>query len=282
MSQDILGSFQRHLQVQGKRPGTQDRYVAILARFLQSVPVPEAAITADHVYDFLMERGTALGVSSSWYNVIFHALVAWLTMRGLPTTLRGLRPQRVALHPPRWLTAAEVRQLLAAVDQRSHRLLFQVMVSTGLRVSEATALRVEDIDPERPLLRVTCGKGGDGRLVSLPDTLRERLRAYWRVFRPRGLFFQRRPGLDDRPLLSSTLNAALQRAGRQAGMTQRISTHRLRHTFAIHSLRGGMDVVTLQRIMGHRCLQSTVRYLTPDLVRPGVSVDLLQMLEVAP
>ena len=79
MSQDILGSFQRHLQVQGKRPGTQDRYVAILARFLQSVPVPEAAITADHVYDFLMERGTALGVSSSWYNVIFHALGARLT-----------------------------------------------------------------------------------------------------------------------------------------------------------------------------------------------------------
>jgi hypothetical protein len=52
-----------------------------------------------------------------------------------------------------------------------------------------------------------------------------------------------------------------------------VSSHRLRHSFAIHSLRGGMDIVTLQRAMGHRCLTSTVRYLTPDLARPGTTVD---------
>jgi len=111
--------------------------------------------------------------------VIFHAVVAWLEMRQLPTELRGLRPQRVALQLPRWFTAANARRLIGAVDQRSFRLFFQVMLSTGMRVSEAMALRVRDLDTERPLIRIPCGKGGDGRLVTLSDTMRERLRAYW-------------------------------------------------------------------------------------------------------
>ncbi len=282
MSQHPLISFQRHLQAQGKRPGTQERYVSILARLLRSVDVPAEAVTVDHAYAFLVERGNDLGLSASWFNVIFHAVVAWLEMRQLPTDLRGLRPQRVVLQPPRWFTAAEVRRLIGAVDQRSFRLFVQVMLSTGMRVSEAMALRVRDLDPERPLLRIPCGKGGDGRLVTLSDTLRERLRVYWRAFRPRDVFFERRPGIDRRPMLAGTVNAALRRAAERAGFIERISSHRLRHSYAIHSLRGGMDLVSLQRAMGHRCIASTVRYLTPDMARPGVQVDLLRDLGVAP
>mgnify|MGYP000069207009 CR=1 FL=1 len=282
MSQHSLLSFQRHLQAQGKRPGTQERYVSILARLLRWVDVPAEAVTADHAYAFLVDRGNELGLSASWFNVIFHAVVAWLEMRQLPTDLRGLRPQRVALQPPRWFTAADARRLIGAVDQRSFRLFFQVMLSTGMRVSEAMALRVQDLDTERPLIRIPCGKGGDGRLVTLSDTLRDRLRAYWRVVRPRDVFFERRPGLDRRPLLAGTVNAALRRAAVRAGFTERVSSHRLRHSYAIHSLRGGMDIVALQQAMGHRCIASTVRYLTPDMARPGVQVDLLRDLGVDP
>ena len=281
MSQYLLTSFQRHLQAQGKRPGTQDRYVSIMARLLREVDVPAEAVTADHAYVFLVERGNALGLSASWFNVIFHAVVAWLTMRQLPTDLRGLRPQRVVVQPPRWFTAVEARRLIGAVEQRSFRLFFQVMLATGMRVSEAVALRVRDLVPERPLIRIPCGKGGDGRLVMLSETLRERLRDYWRVFRPEEAFFERRPGIDRRPMLAGTVNAALQRAAARAGFSEPVSSHRLRHSYAIHSLRGGMDIVTLQRAMGHRCIASTVRYLTPDMARPGVSVDLLRDLGVA-
>lgn len=282
MSQCPLISFQRHLQAQGKRPGTQDRYVSILARFLRDAGVPAGSITADHAYAFLVERGNALGLSASWFNVIYHAVVAWLTMQGLPTEMRGLCPKRVALAPPRWFTAMEVRRLLDAVEQRHFRLFFQAMLATGMRISEASAMRVADLDGDRPLLRVPCGKGGDGRLLPVPPTLHERLRAYWKTYRPQGIFFQRRPGLDDRPLLPATVNGALQRAALRAGFSERVSSHRLRHSFAMHSLRAGMDVVMLQRLMGHRCLQSTVRYLTPDLARPGASVDLLSTLGVRP
>lgn len=282
MSQDLIHSFQRHLQAQGKRPGTQDMYVMIVTRFLREVGVPPEAVTERHVYDYLVERGNAVGRSTSWYNVIFHALVAWLTMRGLPTDLRGLRPKRVALQPPRWFTVEETRRLLSAVEERSYRLVFQVMLATGMRISEVLAMRVADIDRERPLIRVRCGKGGDGRLVRCEPTLRDRLRNYWITYRPGGVFFQRHPGIGDEPMRSATVNAALRRAAKRAGFTDRVSSHRLRHTFAIHSLRGGMDVVQLSKLMGHRCLQSTLRYVTPDLVRPGIAVDVLALLEVRP
>ena len=282
MSQHHLTSFQRHLHAQGKRPGTQDRYVSILARFLRETDVPAESITADHAYHFLVERGNELGLSASWFNVTFHAMIAWLELRQLPTDLRGLRPKRVAIQPPRWFTAAEARRLIGAVDQRSFRLFFQVMLSTGMRVSEVIAMRVRDLDSERPLIRIPCGKGGDGRLVTCSPTLRDRLRAYWRSFRPTEVFFERRPGIDRRPVLAGTVNASMRRAAKRAGFTEHVSSHRFRHAFAIHSLRGGMDIVTLQRAMGHRCIASTVRYLTPDMARPGVSVDLLRDLGVAP
>jgi integrase/recombinase XerD len=279
MSQHSLISFQRHLQAQGKRPGTQDRYVSILARFLRATDVPAEAVTADHAYDFLVERGNELGLSASWFNVTFHAMMAWLEMRQLSTDLRGLRPKRVAMQPPRWFTAAEARRLIKAVDQRPFRLFFQVMLATGMRMSEVIAMRVRDLDAERPLIRIPCGKGGDGRLVTFHPTLRERLRAYWKSVTPTDVFFERRPTIDRRPVLAGTINAALRRDAEQAGFTERVSSHRFRHSFAIHSLRGGMDIVTLQRAMGHRCITSTVRYLTPDMTRPGV---LLRDLGVDP
>lgn len=282
MSQHALVSFQRHLQAQGKRPGTQDRYVSIVSRFVREAGVPMDVITQDHAYAFLVERGNALGLSASWFNVIFHAVVSWLQMRQLPTDLRGLRPKRVALQPPRWFTAVEARSCIGLIEQRSFRLLFQVMLATGMRVSEVIAMRVRDVDAERPLIRIPCGKGGDGRLVILSATLRERLRDYWRSVRPADVFFERRPGIDRRPMLAGTVNAALRRAAERVGWSEAVSSHRFRHSFAIHSLRGGMDIVTLQRAMGHRCITSTVRYLTPDMARPGVSVDLLRDLGVAP
>jgi integrase/recombinase XerD len=282
MSQHALHSFERHLIAQGKRPGTVERYVAVVNRFLVSAPVPVDAVTPDHAYAYLIATGNRLGLSASWFNVIFHAMVSWLTSQDLSTDLRGLRPQRVRVQPPRWFTADETARLLAAVRSRHHRMFFQVMVATGLRVSEVAAMRVADIDRERPVLRVPCGKGGDGRLVLLPETLRDRLRAYWRSFRPQGLFFTRRPGRDDRPMVTATLNRSLRVAAQQAGIAGPISTHRLRHTFAIHSLRAGQDVVTLQRLMGHRSLLSTLRYLTPDLQLPVQTIDLLQVLGVQP
>jgi integrase/recombinase XerD len=283
MSQSALLSFERHLHARGHQPSTVERYTACVARLIAWSGVPAESVTSDHAYRYLVEQGNRLSLSASWFNVIFVSIVRWFEMRGVPLELRGLRPQPRHRHPPRWLSMLDTQRLLAAVVDRRYRMALQVVVATGLRVSELTALRVADLDRDRPLLRVVCGKGGDGRLVLVPPTLRDRLRDFWRTFRPQEFVFERRPGFDRRPLLPATLNDALRRAQVAAGLSEHVTIHRLRHTYAIHSLRAGMDIVTLQEQMGHRCISSTVRYLTPDLRRPpGDLIDLLARLGVAP
>ncbi len=283
MSQSALLSFQRHLQARGLQPSTQEVYVACIARLLAWSSCPADALGSTDAYAYLVEQGNRLRLTASWYNVIFTAVVRWFEMRGVALDLHGLLPQRRHRQPPRWLTAADVRRVLAAVPDRRYRLAFQVVVATGLRVSELTAMRVADIDPEQPLLRVPCGKGGDGRLVILPDLLRERLRAYWQTFRPRSIFFERHPGREPQELCRKTINEHLRRAATAAGIAEHVTIHRLRHTYAIHSLRAGMDIVTLQQQMGHRCISSTIHYLTPDLRRPPAQpIDLLARLEIEP
>lgn len=279
MSHHLIRPYQLHLQALGKRPGTQQSYLGIFRSFLkwtdaQRIVEPDA----EAVYGYLIQVGNRTSISPQWYNVNFHALRTWLVMRGQPVDLHGLRPKRVPDQPPRWLSEDQARRLIEAVDQRHFRLVFITMLATGLRISEVLALRVSDIEKGQPVIRVRCGKGGHGRLVRCEDSLRGLLLAFWRVYKPRGFLFQRQPGGADEPMLIATVNAALRRAAERAGIRERVSSHRLRHTFAITSLRGGMDLVTLSKLMGHRCLSSTVRYVTPDLVKPGTMVDVLKQL----
>jgi len=75
----------------------------------------------------------------------------------------------------------------------------------------------------------------------------------------------------------------LGRACVAAGFVERVIIHRLRHTYAIHSLRTGMDIVTLKDALGHRSITSTIRYVTPDLRRPsGPPIDLLDLFGIDP
>jgi integrase len=281
MSQHLIRPFQLHLKALGKRPGTQETYLGVFQRFLlwtatQGRQEPDAAC----VYDFLIMVGNRERISPQWYNVNFHALRTWLVMCGFDANLRGLRPKQVPDQPPRWLTEDQTRRLLAAVEQRHFRTVFLTMLSTGLRISEVLALRVTDIAKHQPVIQVRCGKGGHGRLVRCETSLRELLIAYWKVYKPMGFLFQQRPGGADKPMQKATVNAALHRAAALAGITEPVSSHRLRHTFAITCLRGGMDLVTLGKLMGHRCLSSTTRYVTPDLIKPGVMVDVLTRLQL--
>jgi site-specific recombinase XerD len=165
------------------------------------------------------------------------------------------RPQTL----PTVLSVQEVGQVLGAITAPKYRALFLACYGAGLRIGEACALERTDIDSTRMLLHVRRGKGGHERYVTLSPRLLAALRAYWRQARPRGPYLF--PGATPaRPLSRDAAQRALRQVVAQCGLGKRITPHTLRHCFATHLLEAGAELRTIQHLLGHRSIRSTVRY----------------------
>jgi len=177
------------------------------------------------------------------------------------------------------LSPEEVMHFLRSVYNIKHRAILTVAYAAGLRISEATHLKVTDIDSQRMMLRVDQGKGNKDRYVMLSPRLLEELRAYWKVVHPKlWLFPGERSG---QPITRSALSQACQKAHRASGIKKPISPHSLRHAFATHLLELGTDLRTIQLLLGHRSLATTSRYLkvaTTTVCATSSPFDLLPKL----
>jgi site-specific recombinase XerD len=180
---------------------------------------------------------------------------------------------------PAVLSRAEVAQLLALVPQPTERLMLQTAYACGLRASELLNLRVTDIDSSRMLLWVRHGKGGKDRAVPLSPALLEALRAHWRRQRPTTWLFPGQTPTGQRSL--GALQRVVRRAVRAAGFTKKASLHTLRHSYATHLLEAGVDLLTIQRLLGHRDLQTTARYIHLTAPRLAQTPGLLEGLPAA-
>jgi len=166
---------------------------------------------------------------------------------------------------PKVLSREEVGRLLTSTATLRERALLMATYGGGLRVSEVVRLRVSDIDAQRGLIRVEQGKGRKDRYTLLGPRLLEVLRHYWQVYRPARpwLFPQRHKAA---PMDPATAQKIYYAAKRRAGITKGGGIHVLRHAFATHLLEAGTDLATLQRLLGHGSITTTMRYVH---VAPG-------------
>jgi site-specific recombinase XerD len=184
---------------------------------------------------------------------------------------------------PEILSPEEVMHFLNSVGNRKHQAILMTAYAAGLRVSEATHLKVTDIDSQRMMLRVDQGKGRKDRYVMLSPRLLEVLRTYWKLARPNyWLFPGERPG---QPITREAVGLACQSARRVSGITKPITPHSLRHAFATHLLESGADLRTIQLLRGHRSLATTSRYLkvaTSTVCATASPFDLLPQVDPPP
>ena len=164
---------------------------------------------------------------------------------------------------PTVLSLAEVSRLINAAGTLFRRTLLITLYGTGMRRAELARLKVSDIDSQRMMIRVDCGKGGRSRDLPLSPALLEALREYWRWRKPKTFLFpsrnhQRGP---EHPISDKSVWLACQEAARQAGLSKRITPHTLRHSWATHLLEAGTDLRTIQVLLGHGDLETTAQYL---------------------
>jgi site-specific recombinase XerD len=247
------------MRVRNYAPKTIEAYVSAVARFAHHFKRSPDQLGTPEIRDFQLEM-IRRGVSWSQFNQTVCGLRLFFSVtlgrpEQLPYIPYGKKPKTL----PTILSPEEVVRFLDAARPGRDRVLFQTAYACGLRLGELIHLQVPDIDSARMVVIVRQGKGGKDRLVPLSTQLLEVLRHYWREYRPRLWFFF---GFDPlQPVCPSTAQRACQKAIRRAGLTKPASLHTLRHCFATHMLEAGVDLRTLQAIMGHNSLQTTARYL---------------------
>jgi integrase/recombinase XerD len=256
---------------------TQSSYLRTVEKLAAHGGRPVAELGRDDLRAYV-EHLRGQERSASWLKTQLAALVfLYSKTLGRPTDVSFVVwPKQYSPLPP-VLSQGEVAAFLEALWHPIYRMVAMLLYGTGLRIDEALALEVSDIDGARGVLRVRHGKGNRAREVKLSLGLYKQLRDYWDRERPPRpyLFASRRTG---RRLPADTVRRAFAMAGEQAGITKPVLPHVLRHSYATHLLDAGTDVRVIQALLGHSSLQTTMRYtrVSTALVRKVPSpLDLL-------
>jgi site-specific recombinase XerD len=168
---------------------------------------------------------------------------------------RARAPQKL----PQILSREEIARLIELTPNPKHGVILMIAYGAGLRVSELCHLKLGDIDSSRMSLRVEQGKGAKDRYTLLSPRLLLELRRYWVLYRPHQWLFPS-PRSPQRPIDAQTAQRVFYAAKARAGITKDCGIHALRHAFATHLLEAGVDVHTIQRLLGHGHISSTLRY----------------------
>ena len=246
--------------VRGFAERTRERSLAAVARLAKVYRRPPDQLTPEEVQADLvhMLRDAKLGwstcnIAASAFRFLCHTTlkrpVATFTVAG------PKQPKRL----PEILSAEEVQRIIASTTNRRQRTLLATAYGARLRLSELVHLRVTDIDAQRKSLRVEQGKDARDRYALLSARLLDELRASWRAYRPLGgWLFPSRGG--QRPVNVTTVQTIDMAAKLRARITKRGGIHAPRHAFATHRLEAGIDLHTIQRLLGHGNITSTMRY----------------------
>jgi integron integrase len=263
------------------------------------------------IKDYLTHLAVERHVAASTQRQALNALVYFfrIVLRREPGDVSDYQASRRPPRVPTVLTPLECRALFDRMDGTA-RLMAKLMYGAGLRMLELIRLRVQDIDLERGILTVRAGKGGKDRVTVVPEGLKGELLSHlnrlrqlfeedrvanvagvwlpppvehkipkagvswiWQwLFPSRQLAIDPRSGIKRRHhILEGAFQSTVRRAAEKAGLAKRVTPHTLRHSFATHLLETGHDIRTVQELLGHANVETTMIY-THVLNKPGLTV----------
>ncbi len=278
--------------------------------FIKSAEGRIEAAGTEEVRRFLEGLAVERGVSASTQNQAFAALLFLFShvlerpLGDMGDTVRARRPSRL----PLVLAKEEVMRLFPAMEG-TMGLMAQLLYGTGLRILELLRLRVKDVDFSRGQITVRGGKGGKDRVVMLPEKMRGELEGHlvrvrlrfdedrkaglagvwlpdalavkyssaaaewgWQwIFPSKSISIDPRSGVRRRHHVhENSISKALAAARKRIGMDKPLTPHTLRHCFATHLLEAGADIRTVQELLGHKSVETTMIY-THVMERKGVA-----------
>ena len=257
---------------------THESYLGAISSLARYYNLPPDKIDGQQLQAYILHLTVERGLSWSTCNVAVSAFrFFYVEVLGRERTDLPIPPRKKPTKLPEVLSRQELERLFACARPPRNRALLMTTYAAGLRVSEITSLKVSDIDSKRMMIRVEQGKGAKDRYTILSPRLLEELRAYWKLCQPHTWLF---PAARDsnRKMDISMAQKIYYVTKHRAAITRGHGIHTLRHCFATHLLEAGVDLRTIQSLMGHTSITTTMRYLQVRSEMLDAKSSLLDLL----
>ena len=259
---ELRNRMDEAMVLRGFAPRTRETYLACVRALAKHYRKPPDALDGPLIQAYLLHLITERKLAYASVNQASCAFrFLFGTMLRQPAARLDIPMAKVPKRLPQILSRDEVARLIGAGATLRARTLLATTYAAGLRVSEVCALKLTDIEsaPDRMCLKVCQGKGAQDRYTLLSPRLLDRLREYWLERRPHTWLFPNTS--ESAPIDIVTAQRMYGAARDAAGIAREGGIHSLRHAFATHLIEAGVGVHTVQRLLGHGYISTTMRYV---------------------
>lgn len=270
----IINRMKENMQLHGFSQRTQETYLYRAKKIIEYFNKPPEQITNEELRQYFLylknEKKYARATQTIALCGIKFLFEKTLNKKfDVLNIVRSPRENKL----PVVLSREEVKAVLKNIRVLRHRTCLTLIYSCGLRLHEATSLRVEQVDSKRMLIHIQKAKGGSDRYVPMAKSTLNILRDYYKTHRNPLLVFPA-PGRGEaneststKPLPDTSIQTVFKKSLREAGIKKNASVHTLRHSYATHLLEDGTDIRIIQEYLGHKSIRTTMVYthLTPLL-----------------
>jgi Site-specific recombinase XerD len=253
---DLLRNYLDENRYSGR---TSEAYLSLLEVFFKYYNEKDPSdISQSEVSEFMNTFIVKLGFSASYQNQMISAIKTYYEISGTGKVIPQImeRPRR-GRALPKVFSKDEITRILGSARNSKHRLLLWMIYSCGLRRSEATNIKITDLDRDRGILHIREGKGRIDRVVPVSDKVWVKLDEYISGYQPAVYLFEGQGG--GKYSVESVYNVFKQ-ALKKTGINKEVGVHSLRHSYATHLHESGLDIRYIQELLGHRSSKTTEIY----------------------
>ena len=262
-NQELMQKMKEDMEMRGFSPHTKDSYERKAKDVIKYFKKPMEEVTTEELRKYLLkylrEEKKLSERSVNYYNSVIRFMYE-VTMDKL-INKKQLPMYRNRRKMKDVLTKEELSAFFNACDNYMYKTIFMMIYGSGLRVSEAVNLKIEDIDSKKMRIFVRGGKGGKDRYTVLPKVSLDMLRKYYKIYKPKhreGYMFLNREG---NPIKTERTRVYFRRYRRKAKIDEKFVVHSLRHGFATDLIERGASILEVKELMGHSNIRSTMEYI---------------------
>ena len=258
-----LQKLETELKIRGFSEKTVSSYLFHNQKFLDFTKKQTEEIEEDDIKAYLAHLMSDRSLKPASINLALCTLKFFYTEILEKDIFKKVKAPKLENKIPTVLSKDEIKALLAAAKNTKHKLLIEFLYSSGLRVSEAVGMKVNDLDMNERIGIVKSGKGKKDRLIILSNNLIDHIEKYLKSREKKGykseyLFHVKNP---EKHLSVRQAQKIIQKTALKAKIKKRVLCHALRSSFATHLLESGVDIRVIQDLLGHASIATTQRYV---------------------